>query len=53
MDVTYQISQEARDVMINNVYSGLGGVDVYLIHKEHVKMHVPILSIVQMKRLTT
>ena len=30
MDVTSQISQEARDVMIDNVYSGLGGVDVCL-----------------------
>ena len=30
MDATSQISQEARDVMINNVYSGLGGVDVFL-----------------------
>ena len=28
MDVTSQISREAWDVMIDNVYSGLGGVDV-------------------------
>ena len=30
MDETSQISQEARDVMIDNVYRGLGGVDVCL-----------------------
>ena len=30
MDVTSQISQEARDVMIDNVYSKLGGLDVCL-----------------------
>ena len=30
MDATSQISQEARDVMIDNVYKGLGGVDVCL-----------------------
>ena len=30
MDATSQISREARDVMIDNVYSGLGGVDVFL-----------------------
>ena len=30
MDVTSQISREARDVMIVNVYSGLGRVDVCL-----------------------
>ena len=30
MDATSQISREARDVKIENVYSGLGGVDVYL-----------------------
>ena len=30
MDVTSKISREARDVMINNVYIGLGGVDVCL-----------------------
>ena len=30
MDATSQISREARDVMINNVYNGLGGVDVCL-----------------------
>ena len=46
MDATSQISQEARDVMIDNVYSGLGGVDVCLNRQEHVKMHVPILCIV-------
>ena len=30
MDATFQISREARDVMIDNVYSGLGEVDVCL-----------------------
>ena len=30
MDATSQISREERDVMIDNVYSGLGGVDVCL-----------------------
>ena len=30
MDATSQISQEARDVMIDNFYSRLGGVDVCL-----------------------
>ena len=30
MDATSQISQEARDVMIENVHSGLGGVDLSL-----------------------
>ena len=30
MDVTSQISQEVRDAIIDNVHSGLGGVDVYL-----------------------
>ena len=30
MDATSQISREARDVMIDNVYSRLGGVDVCL-----------------------
>ena len=30
MDATSQISQEARDVMINNIYRGFGGVDVCL-----------------------
>ena len=30
MDATSQISQESKDVMIDNVYSGLGGVDVCL-----------------------
>ena len=30
MDATSQISREARDVMIDNVYSGLIGVDVCL-----------------------
>ena len=33
MDVTSQISREARDVMINNVYNGLGGVYVCLNRK--------------------
>ena len=30
MDVTTQISREASDVMIDNVYSGLSGVNVCL-----------------------
>ena len=30
MDATSQISQEARDAIIENVYNGLGGVDVFL-----------------------
>ena len=30
MDATSQISREVRDVMIDNVCSGLGGVDVCL-----------------------
>ena len=30
MDATSQISQEARDVMIENVHSRLGGVDLSL-----------------------
>ena len=30
MDATSQISQEARDAIIDNVHSGLGGVDVCL-----------------------
>ena len=30
MDATSQISQEARDDIINNVHSGLGGVDICL-----------------------
>ena len=30
MDATSQISREAKDVMIDNVYDGLGGVDVCL-----------------------
>ena len=30
MDATSQISQEARDAIIDNVHSGLGGVDVFL-----------------------
>ena len=30
MDATSQISREARDSIINNVQSGLGGVDVCL-----------------------
>ena len=30
MEATSQISREARDAIIDNVYSGLGGVDVYL-----------------------
>ena len=30
MDATSQISRDARDFMIDNVYSGLGGVDACL-----------------------
>ena len=30
MEATFQISQEARDAIIDNVHSGLGGVDVCL-----------------------
>ena len=30
MDVTSQISQEVRDAIIDNVHSGLGGIDVCL-----------------------
>ena len=30
MDATSQISREARDVIIDNVHKGLGGVDVCL-----------------------
>ena len=33
MDATSQISRETRDVMIDNVYNGLGGVDVCLNRK--------------------
>ena len=28
MEATFQISREARDAIIDNVHSGLGGVDV-------------------------
>jgi len=34
MDAISQIIREARDVMIDNVYSGLGGVDVCLNRKK-------------------
>ena len=34
MDETSQISREARDVMIDNVYNGLSGVDVCLNRKK-------------------
>ena len=33
MKATSQISREARDVIIDNVHSGLGGVDVFLNRK--------------------
>ena len=33
MDATSQISREARDAIIENVHSGLGGVNVFLNRK--------------------
>ena len=53
MDATSQISREARDVMIDNVCSGLGGVDVGLNRQRARENALPILCIVQMRRLTT
>ena len=41
MDATYQISLEARDSIIDNVHSGLGGVDVCLNRQRvHENAHV-------------
>ena len=53
MDATSQISREARDVIIDYVYSGLGGFDACLNRQRARENARAIFSIVQMKRLTT